>query len=71
MLLTYSYACRDYPGMEDCPGQFATATEAELWKVIELHASIAHGEDCGLWTEEERARLRSLIKTEVEIVTAA
>ncbi len=33
MKTIYSYACRDYPGMESCPGRFYTATEEELWKL--------------------------------------
>ena len=44
MQKAYSYACKDYPGMEKCPGRFYAETEGELWKLIELHASVAHGE---------------------------
>jgi hypothetical protein len=25
----YSYACKDYPGMEKCPGRFYAETEGE------------------------------------------
>jgi len=42
MKTAYSYACKDYPGMEGCPGSFKAQTEAELWKHIELHAATAH-----------------------------
>jgi hypothetical protein len=58
----YSYACSDYPGMEKCPGRFYAATEGEIWKLIELHASIAHGENPAAWTENEKANLKKLIR---------
>ena len=32
------------------PGNFFAATEDELWKLIELHASVAHNEDSAAWT---------------------
>lgn len=64
MASRYSYACRDYPGMESCPGAFTTETEDELLKVIELHASVAHGEDPDGWSDEDRAHLRTLIRSE-------
>lgn len=63
MASTYSYACKDYPEMESCPGSFVAETEGELWKLIELHASVAHGEDPGKWGEEDRQFLKTLIKT--------
>lgn len=64
MATTYSYACRDYPGMESCRAQFTTETEDELWKIIELHASMAHGEDTAAWSDEDRRYLGALIKSE-------
>ena len=64
MKTTYSYACKDYPGNEKCPGRFYAATEDEIWKLVELHASVAHGEDPAAWTAEDRAYLKTLIKTE-------
>ena len=64
MKTTYSYACKDYPGLEECPGRFYAATEDEVWKLIELHASVAHGEDPAALTAEGRAYLKTLIKTE-------
>ena len=64
MKTTYSYACKDYPGMEECPGRFYAATEDEIWKLMELHASVAHGEDPVAWTAEGRAYLKTLMKTE-------
>ncbi|MCP3974194.1 MAG: DUF1059 domain-containing protein [bacterium] len=60
----YSYACRDYPEMEDCPGEVAAATEEEVWKLMELHAVAAHGEDPSQWTVEDRAFLQTLIGSE-------
>ena len=63
MATTHSYACRDYPGMESCPARFTTETQDELMKIIELHASVAHGEDTSAWTDEDRAQLKSLIRT--------
>ena len=64
MTKTYYYACKDYPGMEKCPGRFYAETEDELWKLIELHASVAHGEDPSAWTDEDRAQLSALIKSD-------
>jgi hypothetical protein len=64
MTTTHSYACKDYPGMEACPGRFYAETEDELWKLIELHAAVAHEEDPTAWTAEDRAQLKALIKTE-------
>jgi hypothetical protein len=39
-------------------------TEDEVWKLMELHASVAHGEDPSAWTDEDRAYLKTLIKAE-------
>lgn len=50
--------------MKACPGRFYTETEDELWKHMELHASAAHHEDPNSWTAEDRAQLKTLIKTE-------
>lgn len=63
MAHTYSYSCKDYPEMETCPGQFVAATEAEVWKLMELHASVAHGEDPDAWSGEDRQFLKTLIKS--------
>jgi hypothetical protein len=57
-----SYACKDYPEMEWCPGTFEAATEQELWSHMELHASAAHGENPADWGVEDRAFLQTLIK---------
>ncbi len=64
MKTTRSYACRDFPGMEDCPGFFRAATEDEVWRLVELHAAVAHGEDPATWTQEVKAQMKALIKTE-------
>ena len=39
-------------------------TEDEVWQLMELHASVAHGEDPSAWTDEDRAYLKTLIKAE-------
>lgn len=64
MARTHSYACSDYPGMEACPAHFTTETLDELWKIIELHASMAHGENPAAWSDEDKDYLRTLIKSE-------
>lgn len=61
--MAYSYACADYQGMESCPGKVIAATEDEVWKLMELHAKIAHGEDANEWDDETRSYLKTLIKT--------
>ena len=63
MTTTYSYACKDFPGMEACPGSFTAESESELMKLIELHANIAHGENPAEWPEEDLAQVKALIKT--------
>lgn len=64
MTTIYSYACRDYPGMETCPGRFNAETEEEVWRHMELHASIAHQEDPTAWSSEDWAYLKGLVKSE-------
>ena len=64
MATTYSYSCKDYPGMEACPGHFIAETEDEVWKLMELHASVAHDENPGAWSDEDKAYLKTLIKSE-------
>jgi hypothetical protein len=59
---TYSYACKDYPGMEKCPGHFFAATEDEVWKLIEVHSTVAHGEDPATWNAETKDYLKRLIR---------
>jgi len=62
MASKHSYACKDYPGMDACPGYFVAETENEIWKLMEVHASVAHGEDPGQWSGEDRQYLKTLIK---------
>ena len=33
-------------------------------KIVELHASEAHGEDAAAWSEDDKDYLRKLIKSE-------
>ncbi len=40
------------------------ATEDEVWKLMELHAVVAHGEDPSSWDDETRHYLKTLIKSE-------
>ena len=63
MSKVYTYACRDCEGMEACPGEVSAATEDEVWKLMELHAVIAHGEDPSSWDHETREYLGTLIKS--------
>jgi len=60
----YSYACKDCEGMENCPGKVVASTEDEVWKLMELHAVIAHGEDPSSWDGDTREYLGTLIKSE-------
>lgn len=62
MSAAMSYACADCEGMEDCPGKVIAATEDEVWKLMELHAVVAHREDPSSWDSETRAYLKTLIK---------
>ncbi|MCP4008206.1 MAG: DUF1059 domain-containing protein [Proteobacteria bacterium] len=64
MTSKYSYACKDYPGMEACPGYLVAETEDEVCKLIELHASVAHNEDPGEYSDEDWKYLKALIKNE-------
>ena len=61
--MAYSYACADYEGMESCPGKVVAETEEELWKLIELHAKVAHEEDANEWDNETRDYIKTLVKT--------
>jgi len=60
--MAYSYACADWEGMETCPGKVVAETKAEVWKLVELHAKIAHDEDASKWDDETRTYLKTLIK---------
>lgn len=63
MAKAYSYACADYPGMEACPGKVVAESQEEVMKLLELHAMIAHGEDPSQYSDEDRAYLKTLIKS--------
>jgi hypothetical protein len=58
--MAYSYRCRNNPGRESCLGSFTSETEAELWKHIEMHASVAHQEDPKGWSYKDRQTMKKL-----------
>ena len=60
--MAYSYARKDCEGMESCPGKVIAETEDEVWKLMELHAVIAHGEDPASFDDDMKAYLKTLIK---------
>lgn len=60
--MAYSYTCADCDGMETCPGKVVAEKEEEVWKLMELHAQIAHDEDASEWDDETRTYLKTLIK---------
>ena len=62
MTKSFTYSCRDCEGMATCPGEVTGATKDEVWKLVELHAVIAHGEDPSSWDDETRQYLETLIK---------
>lgn len=62
MANAFSYACKDCEGMEACPGSVVAETREEVWKLIELHAQIAHGENAADWDRETRDYLGTLIR---------
>lgn len=64
MVKAYSYACCDCEGMESCPGKVIAETKGEVWKLIGLHALIAHNENADDWDDETRNYLGTLIKEE-------
>ncbi len=63
MANAYSYACKDYPGMESCPGKVVAATKDEVIKLMELHAVVAHEENPSAWSDDDRAYLMTLVKS--------
>ena len=65
MTKAYSYACRDFEGMEACPASVVAETREELRQLVEQHAHIAHNENPEEWDQETRALFETLIK-EVE-----
>ncbi len=63
MSSAYSYACRDCEGMEACPASVVAETEAEVWKLIELHAQVAHKENPADWDQSTKDYIGTLIKS--------
>ena len=61
--MAFSYSCKDFPGMEACPGSFTAESEAELWKHIELHARAAHQEDPSQWSADDREGVKKAIRS--------
>jgi len=43
--MAYTYRCKDFPGMEACPGSFTAESADEVMKHVELHATQAHFEN--------------------------
>lgn len=62
MANAFSYACRDCEGMESCPASVVAETKDEVWKLMELHAQVAHEENPADWDSETRAYLATLIR---------
>ena len=62
MTNAFSYACKDCEGMETCPASFVAETADEVWKLVELHAQIAHNENPTDWDSGTREYLGTLIK---------
>ena len=63
MANAFSYACRDCEGMESCPASVVAETKEEVWKLMELHAQIAHEENPADWDSETREYLDTQIKS--------
>jgi len=59
--MAFTYACRDYPGMDTCPAKFTTESKDELLEHIELHALVTHDEDPSEWPGDERKKIEALI----------
>ncbi|TIN16677.1 MAG: DUF1059 domain-containing protein [Mesorhizobium sp.] len=59
--MPYTYRCRDYPGMEACPGSFTAESAEEVMKHVELHAKSAHQDDPSQWSQEDRQQLQAMI----------
>ena len=61
VMSVHSYACKNYPGNENCPGLFQARTAEELWKHIELHGQLAHNENPATWSNEDKAQVKALV----------
>ena len=62
MAEAFSYACRDCEGMEACPASVVAETKDEVWKLMKLHAQVAHDENPADWDQETVEYLDTLIK---------
>lgn len=62
MTNAYAYSCRECEGMEACPASIVAATQEEVWRLMELHAKVAHGEDPAEWDADTRDYLGTLVK---------
>ena len=62
MAEAFSYACRDCEGMEACPASVIAETKDEVWKLMKLHAQVAHDENPADWDKETVEYLDTLIK---------
>jgi len=62
MKSAFSYACKDCDGMEACPASVVAETKDEVWKLMELHAQVAHSENPAKWDDATREYLGTLIK---------
>lgn len=60
--MAYSFACKEFPGMGDCPGFFTSKTQDELWHHIGLHEREAHGGDPAQWSSDDRQTIEALIR---------
>ena len=60
----YSYTCKDYPGIEACPGYFFAEIEDEVCRLAELHASVAPNEGPSEYSDADWEYLKTLIKSE-------
>lgn len=67
--MSYTYNCSEFPGMEACPASLTVATREELWRHVELHGSLAHGEDPSEWSDEDRRQIQLIIDRNATIVS--
>lgn len=63
MKSAFSHACTDCDGMEACPASVVAETKDEVWKLIELHAQVAHSKNPAEWDDATREYLGTLIKS--------
>ena len=48
---------------DHAPAPRTAETESEIWKLMELYASVVRGENTGDWIDEDRQHLETLIKS--------